>query len=175
MAEAEQVETDLSTVIGDEMAVRDALLELRALDAERERLNTLAVQIVDRYHGKAEKLRARAELIRQSVQNYITERNGGEKVAFPDVGTAYLTTRKAKLDVTDAVELEAWLYEQGHDALIVEKRTFDAKKTLELLIDEQGWRVAKAGLIVDADGEIVEAVPGVEGKPEGKTLAVRSA
>jgi len=161
----------------DELRVRDALLELRAMDAERERLADLASQIVARYAEQQARLRERADMIRQSVQNYLTERNGGQKLAFPDVGTAYLTTRKAKAKVVDAPALEDWLESSGHGGLVVLKEApLDGTKTLELMLDEFGWRVMPGGEIANPDtGEIVAEVPGIETEPEGKTLAVRSA
>lgn len=189
MARAENlgawIDTELLTQPGDsldpgnwdELQVRDALVLLKALDAEAHRLDDLANQIVDRYMARKKKLVERADAIRASVKTYIERFNGGEKLSFPDVGTAYLTTRKAKVSVTDPAELENWMAMEGRDACVVLKEApMDAKATLELLFDEMGWRVADNGLIVDSDGEIVAELPeGIDTTPEGKTLAVRSA
>lgn len=163
------------TVAYEELHVRALLLELRALEQERQRLSTLAEAIVARYHAKGESLRQRADQIRTSVQTYLAEHNGGQALAFPDVGTAYLTTRKAKPKVVDAAALADWfeteqkLIEPPYHAPV-----FDHKTALELLLDEAGLFATPDGRIVDQHGEVFE-LPGVEVQPEGKTLAVRSA
>lgn len=158
----------------DEMQVRDALLELKALEAEAHRIDDLANQIVDRYMLRKRKLVQRADAIRESVRNYITERNGGEKIAFPDVGTAYLTTRKAKIKVADPELFESEALNHLVETGAVYDQTFNAKRALELVLDELGLTVTTTGELVTSTGEIFD-LNGVEVTPEGKTLAVRGA
>jgi hypothetical protein len=160
---------------GDEYAVRDALIELAATKAERERVAAALAYIADRYSARVHALKTREDELRASVQTYLERFNDGKGVSFPDVGTAYLTTRNkgGKVKVTDA-ELLGDHIDAGGLPVPYGPAPVDAEAALALILDERDLRPTKDGRLVTEAGEVVD-VPGLEVLPESKTLGVRSA
>lgn len=160
---------------GNELAVRDLLARAQAAYAERDRLKALKAEIAQRYDERIASLEAQASAYRQSIEAYLVRWNEGRAVSFPDVGTAYLTTRHAKITLTNAEAFEAWLETAGLPVPMVE--TFD-KKTALALVQGEGGRyfldTEQNALIDRRTGEVVD-VAGVEVEPESKTLALRKA
>lgn len=169
--------------LGDEgpnpLAVRDALLELAAIETRTAEVATLKAQIVERYDEKIGRLKGRVEAIRDSLFVYV-DRYG--KTSFPDVGGVHLTTRnkggKVKLD--DAVVFEDYVrvtWPKVVETCVETVEVFDHAKALEIVMDELDVRVTAGGKIVDVgtgeDKTEQFAAVGVTVTEESKSLAVR--
>jgi hypothetical protein len=162
--------------IRDEFALRDLLIVLGTVQAERERLIEIQTRILERYAGSIEAKNRQEQRIRQSLENYLLA-NDRQKVGFPDVGTVYLATvaKGGKVKVADAVAFEDWLFSNEHGDLAAYKQTLDVTKTLELTRDEFGFHATPEGKLVNSEtGEVVE-VPGVEVQAEHKALRIKRA
>lgn len=139
----------------DELAVRRMLIRLQQLEAEANQVHAVGQAVAATYAERVQALRAQATDIRANVQRYIEHVRGGDKVVYPDVGTAYLTKRKPRLYVSNQAEVEDWAGDKFY------KRTLDTQAVL-----------AYADGQAQASGELL---PGIGRQPATTTLAVRSA
>lgn len=99
----EDAHTDLDGTLG----VRALLLRLASIDRERDRTKELAAAVTHPYVAKLSRLDGEEARIRQSLTAYLRTTKDG-KVQVPDAGTAYLSQRKPRVDVTDEAALLAW-------------------------------------------------------------------
>lgn len=168
-------EDELSELDGA-LAVRALLLEMRRGRRDAERLRRLRDAVAIPYEMRLDALSQREQRVREVLDDFL-RRSGTSKVSLPDVGCAYLTTRRAggKLRITDPAEFEQvletlQLSAQQRDALY--SRQLDRARVLELA--ERLYAATADGKLVDREtGEILDEVPGVAAEPEACELAVR--
>ncbi len=103
--------TEALVTVGDEFAVRQALIRIRAVELEQARLKDTLAQISDRYGLRLDKLAREREELRAGIQTFLERFNDGKSIAFPDAGTAYLTSRPGGVKVADRKQFEAWALE----------------------------------------------------------------
>lgn len=130
--------------------VRHALIRVRQIERETDKLAELRRAVVAEYDSRLAKLDRERDELREWVERYIAGPNGGEPVRFPDVGTAYLATKKPRPVVDDPAELEPWAVEHGFV-----RQTVDVNGALD--------HVKETG----------ELPPGVKWTPEQKSLVIR--
>lgn len=147
-------EIDDSYVIADEWQLRSTMIRLEQIARDTATTKRRLAMIADSYKRDLERLAEDERVLRASVHAYLVN-NGGEKVRFPDVGTAYLASGNPKIEIEDA---EAF------------KAATEAAFT-KSVFDETG---AKAYALEQAL-ETGEIVPGTRLIPAGKTLAIRKA
>lgn len=129
--------------------VRGLLYAIKELQAEKEQVKELKRKVMRDYDEHVEKLEERENHIRLAVKNYC-ERHG--KAVVPDVGTAYVSKVKAKVEVVDEEAFSAWVIDER---LMKPDLSAGKKRAKELL---------------ESTGEIVD---GCEVVPERQTLGVR--
>jgi hypothetical protein len=155
---------------GEELAVRDALAKAAKAKADADRLRQIKAAILDRYDERIRHLDALDRGLRDAVRGWL-EAHGRRNIAFPDVGTAYLTTRSAALKIADVEALAAWTSARG--VLIPTYEVYDEKAALELAAGELHLAATSDGHVFDqATGECLD-VPGLEAKPATTSLGVR--
>lgn len=136
----------------DELAVRGILIRLQQLDADRERVEATKRAVVESYDQSLSAIAEQSDWLRRSLAAWV-ERNGTAK--FPDVGTAFLATGKAKVRIVDRDAFR----EATKDVFV--KETWD-----------ETWAKNYATERAVEDGELL---PGVELVPGGPELRVRRA
>lgn len=177
MVEPVDVEELIAAGEAEPIHARDLLLELAAIAAERDQVKSLMGAVLDRYKHKLDQLTDRETVCRSALEQYILQVNDGEKVAIPDAGTAYLTTKNkgGKLTIADEEALLTFLRRRFPQ--IVEAATVSTVKVndaLALAADELDIIPTADGKVITTAGEVVE-LPGIGAEPESKTLAVRAA
>jgi hypothetical protein len=172
----ELIETGEASV----MHARDLLLALAGVRAEQREVKALRDAIRERYDHKLSRLAEREAELAAYLHAYVVNINDGEKVAVPDAGTAYLTTKNkgGKIVLADAEAFREFVTRRLPKVAEAASETvtvFNERAALELATDELAIRATPDGKIVDtSSGEVVE-LPGIGAEPESKTLAVRSA
>ena len=159
--------TSLQDAWDDAPSVPSTLFEARALMQEIARLqdeqdeqNQLEGEIVHAYTEATHARQQRISALKQALLQYI--QHTGKPAKVPDVGTAYTTTRKAKVRVTDpdaAVPVARELDPEGRDGLW--KPTVSRTK----LGERAQEHLERTGVIL----------PGCELVPETTTLSIRFA
>lgn len=140
--------------IEGEWQLRSAMIRLQQLDADTDVTKRRKQMVVSAYDRDLERLAEQARELRTSIEAYLVN-HGGEKVRFPDVGTAYLAKSDPKIEIVDEDAFKA-----ATEAAFT-KPVFDATS-------------AKAYALEQAL-ETGEIIPGTELKPAGKRLAIRKA
>lgn len=176
----EELATDQRTELDGELAVRALLLELARGRRDADRIGRLRDSVAAPYDAALERISEREATIRLVLDGYLNrqaERGGPTKVALPDAGTVYLTTKakggKARLNRDELEEFVEHVEELlGPNARTLYVEQLDTAKALELLL-ESYYSPTPAGQLVRKDtGEVVD-VPGIEVTPEARELAVR--
>jgi len=144
----------------DPLFVRDAMLRVAALDHEMDELGKIVTAIAERYRVKGERLKADRDLLRGGIETFLIRFTDDGKASYPDAGTAYLQTTKAKLEIVDK------------DA--VEKSYAKAKVSMPTKPEEIDWKQVKETLLARLL-DVGELAPGCELIPESKSLRIRSA
>lgn len=98
----------------DKLGVRDLLIAIQAAEDELAELEELKQQIVGRYESTENRLKQRIEQMRGSVMVWIERMNEGEKVSFPDAGTAFIQTRPPNVRIVNDDMFEEWARMRGH-------------------------------------------------------------
>lgn len=139
--------------IQDELAVRSVLIRLEQLGRDADSVKRRRDAVVATYNDQLQRIDEQAEWLRRSLAAYV-ERTG-EKVSFPDVGTAYLSKGKPKLRIVDRDAFRA------ATADVFVKETWDETWAKNYYLD----RALETG----------EIPPGCELVPGGPELRVRKA
>jgi hypothetical protein len=137
--------------VDNPMIARHLMIELAVNEQKAAGLRDTLRAVALEYDSRIAKLEERQVAIREMLTNYV-EANG--KVSFPDVGTASLTTRKARPKLTDADAAMAWA-KQNAPELIETVETLPAGAVKEY--------VEREGVLPN----------GVELIPESKSLTIR--
>jgi hypothetical protein len=132
--------------------IRRMMIRLRQVDREREKLTELRNAVVAPYNERIARYNSDEQVIRARLQAFV-EAYGN--AAFPDVGTAYLQTQKAKVDVVDASKAKKWATDNG-------------------FVKEEADVTAAKNSLRDA-GEVPPEESGMEWVPERAVLAIRDA
>ncbi len=151
----EQVE--IPEQVPDVVAARRLMIGIRQLAKEIEQTKQYRAAVVASYDAKIDTLEERKAKAEAHLRDYLINANGGEKLALPDVGTAYLATVNAKVVVSDKKAAEA-----KYRAQFVKTATaFDETRFKE-------WALAH----IRTTGEIPEGCTYV---PETSDLRIREA
>ena len=113
-----------------EYEVRGLMLSDRAIERQIEKAGEQLKTLVDLYKAKIEALESHQQYFRRAIEAYIRIVNDGKKVAWPDVGTAYLAKVSSKVVISDEKGALAVLEAQGMKEAIkhvprIIKDTFD--------------------------------------------------
>ena len=134
--------------------IRRFLIRLAQIDRERDEMSSTKAAIVARYDERDRELRAQAEKIRDTVRDWIERFHDGQKVSFPDVGTAFLRKTPEKIRVDDADLFRRWALAEG-----LTKSVLDETSAKKLALEH----ALQSG----------ELVPGVALEPAGVGLTVK--
>lgn len=139
--------------VTDTLGARRLMIAIRQAEREAEETEALLKDITQAYKQRIDKAKERADLLRQSLETFIRDINGGQKLSLPDVGTAYLAKRKAKVEITDR-------------GLVQQKY---GNKFQKAVFDETAFK-EHALKVVEETGEVIE---GVKYIPEHQALQIR--
>lgn len=93
-------------------------------------------EVIDPIKKKLSSMDQQKDIIKSGLMEFIQEHNDGEKVSFPDLGTAYVSKSQPKLlypkDENGLIEK---LIKQGDKRYVVEKYSLDKKKLLQYYKD----------------------------------------
>lgn len=105
-------EVDWNTDYEQDGALIGRLELLRIAKAEREieRLKKILAAITDQYRRRIERHEAAISLHRTALQQMLEH---GEKINFPDLGVAYLTSVRPRIEITDKQVAEKVAAELG--------------------------------------------------------------
>lgn len=141
--------------IRDERALRSAMLRVAQLQRDAEVTKRRKKMVTETYDQELAQLERQEAMFRDSIETYIKRHNAGEKVRFPDVGTAYLGRVDPKIAITDRDAFEAAL------GALFTKPTFDETAAKQHALE----RAVETG----------ELVPGTELIQADETLRIRKA
>ena len=133
-----------------------AVARIQHLRVKREELKETLDHLHSLYLGAIQKTENEEQGLRQFLADYISER-GGRGVSFPDVGSAYVTVQKEKVEVDDIERASAVAVELG---CVLEPKpdlTAAKKRVLERL---------------QSTGELL---PGFRHVPERNSVTIRGA
>ena len=147
-------EIDDSFEIADEWQLRSSMIRLEQIGRDSSVTKRRLEMITSSYKHDLERLAEDERVLRASIEAYLIN-HGGEKVRFPDVGTAYLTSGSPKIVIEDEDAFKA-----ATEAAFT-KPVFDAT-------------AAKAYALEQATTEGV-IVPGTRLEPARKSLSIRKA
>lgn len=127
---------------------------IRILKAEREieRLKGILAAITEAYRHRIERHEAAISVHRASLVAMLEH---GEKINFPDLGTAYLTTVRPRIEVTDKTVAEKVAEELGCLTQVADMKALKAKVMAQ---------------VTDGTGEIP---PGMQFVPERKSVTIK--
>lgn len=113
-----------------EYEVRGLMLADQAIERQIEKAGEQLKTLVDLYKAKIEALESHQQYFRRGIEAYIRMVNDGKKVAWPDVGTAYLSKTPCRIVITDEKAALAVLKREAMNEAIktkksIDKRTFD--------------------------------------------------
>lgn len=134
-----------------EWTIRGLTRRIQQAQAEQASVREQRDKILAVYNARIDAIDRDVDRARQSIHTLVSRLE--RKVSWPDLGTWYLTKRKARPKLTDKVALEAWCEANGYV-----KNVADTRAALDA---------------VEADG--LADVPGVEWEQESKSLAFRKA
>ena len=159
--------------------VRALMVRVNQLARQAEQVEEIRDAVTERYDAKVDALARQAARLRAAIEAYLLNFNRGEKLAFPDVGTAFLRKTGGKPKVIDAEAFEKWLLSNIDDCTRVPYKlpVFDKTAALKLVQGEGGRYFIDTGrnAILDRDtGEVVQP-DGVEVEPVGKALTLKAA
>ena len=118
----EQVE--IPEQVPDVVSARRLMIAIRQLAKEIEQTKQTKAAVVASYDAKVDALEERKAKAEGYLRDYLINANGGEKLALPDVGTAYLAKSKPKIEITDMELVKS----RWGDAEMYTKRVFDPTK-----------------------------------------------
>ena len=95
----EQVE--IPEQVADVVSARRLMIAIRQLAKEIEQTKQTKAAVVASYDARLDTLEERKAKAEGHLRDYLINANGGENLALPDVGTAYLATSKPKIEITD--------------------------------------------------------------------------
>lgn len=136
----------------DELAVRSLLYRMKHLDRQHARLTEIRESIVLPYVEAIGAITSEQERIRSSLLAFLTtimDDKGKASVSFPDIGRVNLTTRAARVAISDETVLLAQL--AARDIEVPVKTTVD-QVAVRKLVEE--FAAAHEGEILD--GAVVE-------------------
>lgn len=113
-----------------EYEVRGLMLSDRAIERQIEKAGDQLKTLVELYKAKIEALESHQQYFRRAIEAYIRMVNDGKKVAWPDVGTAYIQKTPSRIVVADEKETLAVLKRENMTEAIktkesIDKRVFD--------------------------------------------------
>lgn len=147
-------EIDGAFEIEGEWHLRSAMIRLQQLEHDASVTKRRFEMIASSYKRDLERLAEQERELRASIHAYLVN-HGGEKVRFPDVGTAYLAAADPKIEIVDT------------DAF---KAATEAAFTKPVFDEAAAKRYALEQAL-----ESGEIIPGTELKPAGKRLQIRKA
>lgn len=151
---AEAVEVEQAA---DVASARRLMIGIRQLEREIETTQQTKKAVLATYEARIDTLEERKAKAEGHLRDYLLNANGGEKLALPDVGTAFLAKSKPRIEITD---MEAVKREWG-DAAIYCKQVFDPTAFKRAVLEH-----------MQATGEIPD---GCEYVPETQDLRIREA
>ena len=127
---------------------------IRILKAEREieRLKGILAAITHRYRQRIERHEEEVAHYRQALLDMLEH---GEKINYPDLGVAYLTTVRPRIEVTDKTVAEKVAEELGCLTQVADMKALKAKVMAQ---------------VTDGTGEIP---PGMQFVPERKSVTIK--
>lgn len=145
------------------LGARAIMLRLKQITTEREANGRLLEAVAMPYKQRDAQLAKENDRLRDSLQAFLTQTDG--KVSIPDAGTAYLSKRGPKVNVTDKEMLVRWWRDDaGREVPMTNPQPEPDLSRMKLLIlDELG-----------ETGEVPPAGSGVEVEGPSKGLVVRS-
>ncbi len=141
----------------DVVSARRLMIEIRQLLREIVKTQEIKKAVLATYDARIDTLEERKARAERYLRDFLLNANGGEKLALPDVGTAYLATMPEKVVVSDKKAAEA-----KYRAQFVKTTTaFDETRFKE-------WALKQ----IKTTGEIPD---GCEYVPETRDLRIREA
>lgn len=131
---------------------RAELYRIHKAEREIDRLKGILAAITEAYRQRIDRHEDAIAYHRASLVQMLEH---GEKVSFPDLGTAYLTTVRARVEVTDRQMAEKVAEELGCMVAVPDMKALKARV---------------ASQVTEGTGEIP---PGFEFVPERKTVTVK--
>lgn len=159
-AHEDDPEVDLSVPVTDMLTARHLLIELHRNGAKQAQYKATLASIEGEYRGRINTLKAREELVRQSLLNYAQTYGS---TSFPDVGGFSVRRTKAKLKVVNTDEAAEWLIKH-HSA---EDEAPSVEEVTHYLITPVGQSILEDAL---HGGEVAAGCALV---PESESLTVR--
>ncbi len=143
------------------LAVRALLRRLRGIAREHTRIEELRSAVIEPYNDALSSLDIMEDRIRTSLTTYLRTTKTG-KVQIPDAGTAYLSSRKPKVEIDDEAALLLWW----------EK---DAGREVPMTKPKPDLTAVKAQILAELEetGEVPPDGSGVTIVPAEKHVAVR--
>lgn len=129
--------------------VRAALMLIEKTRRERANLEITARQIAERYSERVAELLRREEQCRRMIEEWIVRSNAGQKVTFPDAGSAHLSSVRASIVIDADQEMVATVAAEFGCM----KETPDIPKLKKVLLD----RLAETGEAPPPGFELKEA------------------
>ena len=133
-----------------EIQVRGLMFSDRAIEREIDKAGEQLQIIVDLYKAKIESLQARQAYFRRNIEAYIKLVNGGNKVSWVGVGTAYMGKAPSKLDIQDEARVKAILREIDAADVIKTVEELDKRK-LKAIVESTPGRFKDAARIVQGE------------------------
>lgn len=101
----EQVE--IPEQVPDVVTARRLMIAIRQLAKEIEQTKATKQAVLASYDAKVQTLEERKAKAEGYLRDFLLNANGGEKLALPDVGTAYLVKSKPKIEIVDKAVVES--------------------------------------------------------------------
>ncbi len=95
----EQVE--IPEQVADVVSARDLMIGIQQIKKEIETVKQTKAAVLASYDARLDTLEERKARAEGHLRDYLVNANGGENLALPDVGTAYLATAEGKVIVSD--------------------------------------------------------------------------
>ena len=128
------------------------LIRILKGEGEIERLKGILAAITEAYRHRIERHEAAISVHRASVVAMLEH---GEKVSFPDLGTAYLTTLRARIEILDKTAAEMAAEEFRCTMQVADMKALKTKVMAQ---------------VTDGTGEIP---PGMQFVPERKSVTIK--
>lgn len=101
----EQIE--MPEQVADVVSARNLMIAIRQLAKEIETVKQTKAAVLASYDARIQTMEERRAKAEGHLRDYLLNANGGEKLALPDVGTAYLARTKPKIEITDKAAVES--------------------------------------------------------------------
>lgn len=153
----EMLEAEPAADPASELGIRQLMLQVRANQANVERLKELLAMITAQYRAEIQRYEQKIGEAKEMIHRWLMT-SGQTKLRFPDVGTAYLTTRGESVDLRDAEAFQSYARQIG---ILAQLQTVSLDTAAA-----KAWALER----IRADGEIP---PGMEVVPARQVLALR--